>query len=225
MFFPENSVQAIRARLPDIEAYVRKMFVPPVPGYGPDQAACPEDAPPFRYYADDEDAEEVMDILSPDVLTDSSGSFCKPCSFSSREEEVECLLSLSGDESWTEALKRELDGMRSETFVQKVDSLISQRQLSYPAVYKAANLTRQLFSRMMSSPDYRPSKDTAVAVAFALHLNLEQAGDLLQRAGYALSRSDRRDVIIEFFFLREEYRLMYINIALDELGERPIGYR
>jgi len=118
-----------------------------------------------------------------------------------------------------------LDRVRDETFSEKVSSLISQKHWRNSKVYKAANLDRRIFSRMMKDPNYKPSKDTAVAIAFALHLNLEQAGDLLSRAGYALSHSDKRDIVIEFFFLNEEYDLMYINLALDELGERPIGYK
>ena len=111
-----------------------------------------------------------------------------------------------------------------DSFSCKVDELISQRNLRYPTVYKAANLDRRVFSRMMKDIHYQPSKDTAIAVAFALHLNLDQANDLLSRAGFALSHSNKRDIIIEYFFVNEMYDLVQINIALDELGQSPIGY-
>ena len=192
MFFPENSTQAVRDCLQPIEEYIRETFVPPVPAYEPDSAPSPGGGHHFLYYtedediayfADDEDVVENLDDLSPEETAppqsspledaehpeDSGGTVCKPVlGFGFREEQNQNLLSVSMGSDWTGMLKKKLDGMTGETFVQKVDSLIAQRQLTYPAVYRAANLNRQLFSKMMSRPDYKPSKDTAVAVAFEI---------------------------------------------------------
>ena len=91
------------------------------------------------------------------------------------------------------------------------------------AIYNAAKMDRRLFSKIMSDRNYKPSKDTAIALVLALHLNLEQAEDLLKRAGYSLSHSNKRDIVIEYFIREEVYDLMVINDVLYKLGEKKIG--
>ena len=88
---------------------------------------------------------------------------------------------------------------------------------------KAAQMDRRLFSKMMSDRNYKPSKDTAVALVIALELSLKQANDLLSRAGYALSHSNKRDVIIEYFIRERIYNLSDINEVLYRLDQKIIG--
>ena len=120
-------------------------------------------------------------------------------------------------------IQHSLSAALNRTFVDCVIQYINERGLRDSSVYKAANIDRRLFSKMMSNRNYKPSKDTAVAIAFALHLTLFQAIDLLSRAGYVLSHSSKRDVIIEYFFREGVYQLTDINEVLDNLGEKIIG--
>ena len=75
----------------------------------------------------------------------------------------------------------------------------------------------------MSDRNYQPSKDTAMALIFALRLKLEQAEELLRCAGYSLSHSNQRDIVIEYFIREEVYDLMVINDVLHKLEEKKIG--
>ena len=75
----------------------------------------------------------------------------------------------------------------------------------------------------MSDMHYKPSKDTALALSFALELSINQTNDLLSRAGYSLSHSDKRDIIIEFFFREKIYNITEINCVLENLGQKIIG--
>lgn len=101
-----------------------------------------------------------------------------------------------------------------DSFATALFHLIDARHLTDPEVYKRANIDRRLFSKIRSNPDYVPSKRTAVAFAIALHLSLTETNDLLQRAGYALSASQKGDVIMMYFIGRKSYDIYRINEVL-----------
>ena len=110
-----------------------------------------------------------------------------------------------------------------ETFQQRLLHLIDERHLTDVEVYKKANLDRKLFSKIRCNTAYRPKKKTAVALAIALELNLEETKDLLERAEMALSPSSRFDLIITWFILHQNYNIYDINVALFDRGEDTLG--
>lgn len=110
-----------------------------------------------------------------------------------------------------------------ESFSTTLLALIDARGLTDAQVYKRANISRQLFSKIRSNPAYRPTKPTAVALGVALGLTLDELRDLLARAGFALSRSSRFDVIVEFYVARGVYDIFRINEALFAYDEQLLG--
>ena len=160
----------------------------------------------WRYALSDEPAEEMQDRRDryDSVVIDS---------------EINRRLMSANVIELNDALERS----RNQTFVERLTALIGVRDVRDSVIYKAAQIDRRLFSKMMSDSQYKPSKDTAVALALALQLPLTQANDLLSRAGYTFSHSDKRDIVIEYFFRERIYDLIDINIVLDKLGLKPIG--
>ncbi len=111
----------------------------------------------------------------------------------------------------------------NQTFVDRLLYYINEKGVQDSAVYKAAQVDRRLFSKIISNRQYKPSKDTAIAFAFALELSLEDAKDILSRAGYILSHSNKRDIIIEYFFREKVYNLIDINEVLYQMNQKLIG--
>ena len=116
-------------------------------------------------------------------------------------------------------LVREVDAGFSETLLKHIDK--SGKKDS--EIYTRANVSRQHFSKIRNNPDYRPTKPTALAFAIALELDLEQTGDLIGRAGYALTGSSKFDVIIRYFIEQGIYDLFEINSALFEFDQNLLG--
>jgi hypothetical protein len=89
-------------------------------------------------------------------------------------------------------------------------------------VYKRAGIDRKHFSKIRSTPDYHPSKNTAIALAFALNLDQKEADKFIGAAGYTLSDSETFDLVITFCFNRKIYNINDINIALDYFSLKPL---
>ena len=124
------------------------------------------------------------------------------------------------------AAPRELDDLLSNldaSFSETLLALIDERGMTDAEVYHRANLSRQLFSKIRSNRAYRPTKPTAVALAVALELDPLQAQDLLGRAGLALSRSSKFDVIVRFFLERGIFDVLRINEALFAYDQPLLG--
>ncbi len=109
------------------------------------------------------------------------------------------------------------------SFSEALLALVDERGLTDVQVYRRANLSRQLFSKIRSKPNYRPSKPTAVALALALGLTLPQTQELLAHAGLTLSRSSKFDVIVEFYLARGVHDVMTVNEALFAFDQPLLG--
>jgi transcriptional regulator with XRE-family HTH domain len=110
----------------------------------------------------------------------------------------------------------------NESFSEMLFRLIREKGLREPDIYKRAGLTPQHFSKIRSDRSYKPTKETVLSLAIALRLTLPETKDLLRTAGLAFTHASKRDMVVEYCIINENWDIFSINEALDALGLEPL---
>ncbi len=110
----------------------------------------------------------------------------------------------------------------NSSFQAKLFELIDERHLEDKDVYKRANIDRKLFSKIRCSENYLPKKNTVLALAIALELDIKETEDLLARADHALNPGNLTDVIVRYFIESRYYNMIDIEMTLYEYTRKTL---
>lgn len=135
------------------------------------------------------------------------------------------MLEYCGAASIDESIKdieKEFDFI-DEGFVNTLLKYIDESGMTDAECYNKAQINRSHFWKMKNDPNYHIRKNAVISLILALELDMDQANELLMKAGYALSNSSKMDLIIKYCIDHKIYDLIDVNQILFEFDQELLG--
>lgn len=111
---------------------------------------------------------------------------------------------------------------RKKTFSESLLDLLAEKEMKPVEFYKKAGISKEHFSKIKNNADYQPSKSATMAMVLALKLPLDEAEELMAKAGYTFSAALIQDLVVKFFIQEEIFDVDAVNVELYKLGKKPL---
>ncbi len=111
---------------------------------------------------------------------------------------------------------------RAKTFSEELVSLVSSKCRGLaPMAYKRAGISRQVYSRIISSRYSRVDKLTAMRLCIGLQLDMDESIAFLKLAGYTFSDSLLMDAIFSHCIKNRIFNVLDVNQIIEDCGQKP----
>ena len=111
---------------------------------------------------------------------------------------------------------------RKKTFSESLLDLLAEKEMKPVEFYKKAGISKEHFSKIKNNVDYQPSKSATMAMVLALKLPLDEAEELIAKAGYTFSTALIQDLVVKFFIQEGIFDVDAVNVELYKLGKKPL---
>lgn len=111
---------------------------------------------------------------------------------------------------------------RKKTFSESLLDLLAEKEMKPVEFYKKAGISKEHFSKIKNNVDYQPSKSATMAMVLALKLPLDEAEELMAKAGYTFSTALIQDLVVKFFIQEGIFDVDAVNVELYKLGKKPL---
>jgi len=118
---------------------------------------------------------------------------------------------------------KEAMAWRDESFAECIRRMMEERKMKASACYRAANISKAVFSNIINKEGYEPTRNTAFAFAVGFKLDLSQTRELLAKAGFAMSDSLPFDRVMKYIIEHRFYDIGRVNELLFELDLPLLG--
>lgn len=116
-----------------------------------------------------------------------------------------------------------INTQKEDTFVSELFRHMRCKGYTAPTLYKRANIDKRHYSKIISNTSISPTKDVAIALSFALRLSFTETQAFIGKAGYTLTHSSERDVLIEYCLQEKIYNIHIVNSILAEFNQKALG--
>lgn len=111
----------------------------------------------------------------------------------------------------------------AERFGASVLKLIDQKcEGGASECYRRAGVGRQTFSKIVTKTDNQVSKRIAMQLCVGLRLTVEEAEELLSKAGYSFSKSLIEDMVFRWCLEHSVYNILDVSAILVSLKCKPL---
>lgn len=179
------------------------------------QKIIEQDYKPSKKYIEDE-------LIPPDVLYQREIQFSQMSdgdvsgSRKVTEQNFDTLI----EDLLNNPTKKNLDKVPiDESFAQMLARILSERDLKHSVVYDELGMTNVGFWKLLKGKS-NPSKMTVFGLSIVFQLSIEDATEMLMKAGYAFNPSSLQDVIISGLIQKKVYDRYVIDDLLYALDLR-----
>lgn len=109
-----------------------------------------------------------------------------------------------------------------KTFYETLFNYINNSKFTEIELYKKADISRKLFSKIKADPNYHPAFGTITAFALALELSTKEYETFLRSASYSLPLNSYINITLKYCFDNEIYDLNSVNELLYNVAYKTV---